>query len=329
MSYQRFQSRRRDFDITLTTNTYAGQLALPYMSAAISAGDTIANNWVRVLDGIQYKAVIPTLGFVDAGLLHAATCNYTDAATINSVDRTITLTDLQVNETLCRKTLFTSWHGATGSRHGSDMSSPAFKAFVLATVAAKAGEALESQIWQGATGAVTGFLGADGAVGADTDIAAGTAAGATTVAITAPTATTAIAEIAKVYNKAAESKPAVLAKPDVAIYVSPKNYALYLQNLATVGTSNGYNSQVTNQNFAAVTYLGVPVHRCPGMPDKCIVLSYADNMVVGTNNGTDQSEVSFIPAYQYDGSDNIKVVMRMAVGTQTATATDVIIGKTF
>ena len=298
------------------------------MSAAISAGDTIANNWVRVLDGIHYKAVLPTLQS-DNGMLQAAGCDFSDGESLSSIDRVVTLTDLMVNETLCRKTLYPTWHGASGGRQTTDSVTPEFRNFVIALTAAKAGELLEKQIWQGASGGMVGFLGADGAVGADTDIAAGTSAGATTTAINTVTASNAIAEIGKVYTAAATSRPAVLAKPDVSIYVSPKVYALYLQNLATAGTSNGYNNQVSNQDFASVTYLGVPVRRCPGMPDTCIVCSYADNLVVGTNSGTDDSQVSFIPAYQYDGSDNIKVVMRMAVGTQTATAADVVIGKTF
>ena len=51
--------------------------------------------------------------------------------------------------------------------------------------------------------------------------------------------------------------------------------------------------------------------------------------MVGTNLGTDLSSVSWIPAYEFDGSDNIKIVMRMAVGAAVGVVGDVFVGATF
>ena len=58
MSYNSL-TRRRSFDIDVANNTYAGKLALPFLTPALKANDTVANNYVRVLDGIHYKAVLP------------------------------------------------------------------------------------------------------------------------------------------------------------------------------------------------------------------------------------------------------------------------------
>lgn len=327
MSYRGI-SRRRNFDISgAGSTTYKGNLALPFMSAAISAGDTLANGWVRQMDGVHYKAVIPTLNS-DSGLIQAGGCAFADGASTTLGERVVTLNDLKVNEEICRGTVYPTWHGATGGRANTDSWSTEFANFLLALTAAKSAELVETLIWRGvATTFPLGFLSVDGsAPTASGEL--GAFVGAGEIAISTITGSNAIDQIGLVYNKAAESKPAILAKPDVTIYVSPKTYACYLQNLATAG-GQGFVNQVTNQAFDGVNYLGVPVRRCPGMFDDHILLSYADNLVVGTNNGTDQSRVEAIPAYQYDGSDNVKVVMRMEVGVQTVTPADGIVGATW
>ena len=85
----------------------------------------------------------------------------------------------------------------------------------------------------------------------------------------------------------------------------------------------------TDQAIVNATYLGIPINVCPGMPDDAIVLTYVSNMVYGTNLATDWTEARLIPTYQYDGSDNVRVVMNFAIGVQTAVAADGIVGATF
>jgi hypothetical protein len=65
------------------------------------------------------------------------------------------------------------------------------------------------------------------------------------------------------------------------------------------------------------------------MPDDCIVATYKDNLVFGTNLGTDLTEAQLIPTYQYDGSDNVRIVMNFGIGVQTAIGTDGVVGVTF
>lgn len=329
MSY-RGLTRRRDFNISAST-TYAGELALPFMSAAISAGDTLANGWVRQMDNVHYKAVIPTLNS-DTGILQAGSCTFNDGASTTLAERVVTLSELKVNEEICRGTVYPTWHGATGGRQTTDSWSTEFGNYLLALVAAKTAEMIELAIWRGISSTMNGFISVDGA--APTAAAElGSSVGATTVDIAGITAANAIAQFGLVYETAATSKPAILTKPDIAFFVSPKTFALYLQALATTGAADnvgqGYNNQVTNQDLGSVNYLGVPVRRCPGMIDNHIVLTYAENLVVGTNNGTDQSYAEAIPTYKTLGDDNVRVVMRMAIGTQTVTPADIIVGATW
>ena len=65
------------------------------------------------------------------------------------------------------------------------------------------------------------------------------------------------------------------------------------------------------------------------MPDDAIVMTYKDNLVFGTNLATDWTEARIIPTYQYDGSDNVRIVMNFAVGVQVAVKTDGVVGCDF
>ena len=108
-----------------------------------------------------------------------------------------------------------------------------------------------------------------------------------------------------------------------------------MQALATAGVSlaggsgQGYNNNVTLQSFDSLSYLGVPVRVCPGMPNDAILIAQQENLVLGTNLGTDLNSVQWIPVYQYDGSDNIKIIMRMAIGGVCPIPADCIVGATF
>ena len=55
------KSKKYDFDITVTDNTYAGELALPYVTAAVTGAETILNNRCRLIEGVVNKAVISNL----------------------------------------------------------------------------------------------------------------------------------------------------------------------------------------------------------------------------------------------------------------------------
>lgn len=64
------------------------------------------------------------------------------------------------------------------------------------------------------------------------------------------------------------------------------------------------------------------------MFDDVIVATYRENLVFGTNLATDWTEARVIPTYQYDGSDNVRIVMNFALGVQCAVATDGVYGST-
>ncbi|MFZ9048811.1 MAG: hypothetical protein ACO20Y_08515, partial [Poseidonia sp.] len=134
------KSQKYNFDITVTDNTYAGELALPYVTAAVTGAETIANNRARLIEGVVHKAVVSNLNITDP--IQAAACAGTDGANTSLTEQVLTLNDLMVKETVCRGTIFPTFIAAQGRMRRDGQIPPDFSEFLLATVAAKTAENL-------------------------------------------------------------------------------------------------------------------------------------------------------------------------------------------
>ena len=156
--------RRRQFangpSISPAT-TYAGEASDVYVAPALLGADTLANNWVTQLDGLQNKAVVSGASVADplqTGTAGAA-CDFQDGDNVTIDERVLTLSEVKVNEELCRARILPTWQGMTGARNSMDWSSDSFRNFVIATVAAKTAEGVENAIWKSKSGVMTsGFL---------------------------------------------------------------------------------------------------------------------------------------------------------------------------
>ena len=316
-------SKKRDFvtDIVINSDTYAGVHALPYVTAVVRTPDTIAKGYVRQIDGLTKSAVINNVA--SANPVQAAGCDFDDTTTVTTTEQVLTLTDLKVNEQICRGTVFPTWMGQGMNRNGDLPQS--FSDFILQVVAGKAAQQLEIGIWQGAAPFGTGFLSNDGAqdeTGADasamkdfTEVTFATALDSGDI----------LAGLNAVYASAAANLSQMLTKPGFGFYMNAQTYSFYCQALASATT---FQSLGAAGNFDALTYMGFPIYVCPGMFNDVIVATYPENLVFGTNNATDWTEVRLIPTYEFDGSDNIRVVMNFAVGVQVAVPSDGVYGST-
>jgi len=343
MSYSRSLTRqRREFanpDVSPTT-TYAGVHATPFVAPALKLAETLTKGFVRQIDGIQNKAVISNLSsdaIIQAG--GTANCGWDDGDNLTLGERVLTLVDLKVNEALCRGTLLPTWAGMTGARETMTAGSPEFVNFSMATVAGYTAQGVEVGIWQGSSIYSGGFLSNDGAFDnagyrASILAAGGTEASPNTNEMTvtpngflsANILSTSAGAFAEVYNKCLGSCPAILNRTDIAFYCSPATAGRYMQALAVSGTYQGVNLQGTNQAFDTLQYLGIPIHVCPGFYDEALVLTYEENLVVGSNLNTDYTTAQYIDAWQYDGSDNVKIAMRFGLGCQVGIPLDVVVG---
>lgn len=316
--------KKYDFDITVAANTYAGELALPYVTAALLGAETIAKGRCRLIEGVQFKAVINTLTTADT--IQAANCSFNDGADLTLNEQVIELSDLAVMEVICRGTLFPTWVAAQGSMNRDGDLPIEFTDFLMASVAERTGTNLESLIWGGKAPFGVGLLSNDGTIdeaGIDASAMADFIEADTGAA--AWTAANILANLSLIFD-AAQAVPGILQKPGCGFYVSYEAYAFFLQAIAAQSTNQGYN-----QDLGGATYLGYPVYPTAGIPNTVdvAVFTYPENVVVGTNNYTADTSAQLIPAYAYDGSDNVKVAMRFGVGVNVAVPGDGVVGFNF
>tara|TARA_R110002167_G_scaffold73033_2_gene204935 strand:- start:4240 stop:5277 length:1038 start_codon:yes stop_codon:yes gene_type:complete len=340
MSFQLEQTprglRRRNFvagnpEVSPAT-TYAGVSAAPFVAPALKLANTLQKGFVRQIDGIQNKAVISSLS--STGVIQAADCDWNDNQSLTLGERVLTLTDLAVMEALCRGTLLPTWAGMTGARETMTAGSPEFVNFTMATVAGYAAQGVEVGIWQGgmATGQ-KGFLSDDGVLdsaGYSASILGGATATneevVTASGFAAANILGASGAFSMVYVNAVTNCPAILNRTDVAFYCSPKTAGAYMQGLSLSGDSQGVNLQSTNQAFDTLQYLGIPIYVCPGMFDDALILTYVENLVVGSNLNTDYTTAQYIDDWMYSGSDLVKIAMRFGTGMQVGIPADVVVG---
>jgi hypothetical protein len=295
---------------TLTSPTYAGELALPFVSAALKSGTTLANGWIRTIDDVYYKAVINQIQ--GASLIANASCDFADAGSVTITENVLTTKELAVNIDLCKKTMRQSWLASdTGNSLNSNMPT-AFTDYVIGHIAGLVAQQVENDIWTGAdvtagqfegfTTATTGILITDATVN--------------DVVLTATfLSTNIIAEFMKILNVVSSQ---VLGKADFALYVSPKTLFLYNQALGTAGYANDYQANEKPSNI-----YGYSIYACPGFPNDQILGTYSSNLVFGSNIQTNLTEVRTIDMSPIDGSDNVRFIMRYAAGVQVGVGADV------
>ena len=328
-------SKKYDFDITVNpATTYAGSQALPYVTAAVKSNDTIAKGYVRQMDGLAgSKAVISSLVTTDPIVGATGACNFSDAGTTTLGERVLTLTDLKVNREVCRATVWPTWVGEN-MRRESDAGLPnSFSDFLLEVVANQASAQIENGIWVADTGNIfgTGFLSDDGAFD-QAGLSASATADFTQVTMNAGAATTNAnidTALSAVYDSVVANHPGLEFKQGFGFYMNNKMFSFYAQYLSSTGNNQGIMSLGLTLDPNGLSYLGHPIFRCPGMPDDAIVATYTDNLVVGSSLGTELVEAKIIPTYQYDGSDNVRVVMNFGLGVKTGIGTDGVVGCIF
>lgn len=300
------------------TSTYAGELALPYLSAALKSGKTLANNYISTKENIPYKAVLKNV--VNADLIQNGSCDWNTGGTTTLDERVLTVEEFMVNTELCKGKFRQDWEAlATGSMYDDKMP-PTFEEFLLQNIAGEVAQKIENTIWLGANGTAGEFEGLatdSGVIATDgNEILSGHAFA---------TGENIKDNLDAIFNDAGgilATTPAILDKEDFTIYVSPKVALLYQQYLASLGYLNEYYV-----NEKPLNYMGYQMVVCPGMSNHRIVAGQKSNLVFGTNLMTDMTSVRVIDRTPIDGSDNVRIAMRYSAGVQIGIANETYIVK--
>ena len=298
------------------TSTYAGELALPYLSAALKSGKTLANNWITIKENIPFKAVLKNVA--NANLIQNGSCDWNTAGTTTLDERVLTPEEFMINTELCKGKFRQDWEAmATGSMY-DDKIPPTFEQFLLSMIADEVAQQIENTIWGGnnaSAGEFEGLATNNGVIvsGGGNVVASGHAF---------TTGAEIIDNLDALFNDAGAilaTTPAIIDKEDFTIYVSPKVALLYQQKLASDGYLNEYYV-----NEKPLNYMGYQMVVCPGMLNDRIIAARKSNLYFGTNLMTDMTSVRVIDRTPIDGSDNVRIAMRYSAGVQAG-----IIGETY
>ena len=302
--------------------TYAGQFASKYISAALLSASTIENGGVTVLPNVKFKEVLQNLS--TSALMANATCDF-DAAgsTVTLSEKVLTTSDLQVNMQLCRSQFFNTWESIQmGASAHSDIPKT-FEDYLLGYVGSKIASEMETTLWAGAAGAAGGFT--DGGL---TVLAAAQAPGANQIAAAAVTAANVIDELGKVVD-AINAQTNIYGYEDTRIFVSRNVMAAYVRALGGFAATgaNGVDNRGTMwyADGGGVSFDGIKLFMAEGLPNNTMLAAQISNLYLGVSLLSDLSEAKVVPVHLYDGSDNVRVIYRMAAGAQIGVASDVIL----
>ena len=328
----------KSFDIN--SSSYAGELALPYIAPAILSANTVANNLITIHNNVKFKAVLKKLSNA-AEIVDTASCDFTATAADLDLDEIVlAVTELQVNQELCKKDFRSDWEALqTGASLLGDRVPPNFETFLLQFLAGKVQENIEKSIWGGnfsptdsvvnGTGAVTtsfdGLLHhiVDGASSLGNDDQVAGAISAANV-------------LARLDAVVSDAPSAVLNNGNSRIYMSRKSAFLLQRALGGVVdrvenvTSEGSASAATAPAQGGLLmagmpgqYMGFPIVVPMGCPDDVILFADPANLHFGNNLYTDQIEARVVDMALTDASDNVRVAMRFNGGTQVGHLGDI------
>jgi hypothetical protein len=294
--------------------TYAGQFAGKYISAALLSAPTIENGGVTVLPNVKYKEVLQNVA--TSALLADATCDFDTTQTVTLTEKILEVKDLMVNLQLCRSNFHNTWQSIEmGASSFSDIPA-SFEDYLLGYTAAKVAAAMETNIWAGVAGAGS-FNGFEALATAQVPAAQ--------IVATAPvTAALVIGQIGSVVDLIPTS---VYGTEDLKLYVSSnvaRAYVRALGGFAVAATSNaGTNNEGTQwYTNGQLSFDGIPMFVANGMSDDRILAAQTSNLYFGVSLLSDVQEARVIDVSQYDGSDNVRVIMRMSAGVQIGVGAD-------
>lgn len=301
--------------LTINSSTYAGELALPYINAAILSGDTLAKGYVTLKEGVKFKAVLKKLSNAASLVQAGSNCDFSQAGSLNLDESVLTVTDLKVNLELCKREFASDWEAAqTGRGFINDVVPSNFQDFLIGYAAAKVAETIELTIWQGDTaGTYSSFNGFEKALKAglsgSADQTWGTTLSASNI-IANLTALTAALPIALIGN------------PNAKIYMNRATAQFYRQAV----TALGYMYQWQAAADFNMQFDGYDIYVCPGLSTGTIVIAEPTNLFVGVDANSDFAEVKVVDMSLTDASDNVRMAMRFRVGVQVGILTDCVIG---
>ena len=301
---------------TSITTTYAGEFAGKYIGAALLSGVTLDKGMIEIKPNVKYKEVIKRVQSDD--IVKDASCDFSATSTLTLDEKILQPEEFQVNLQLCKKDFRSDWEAVQMGYSVYDNLPPSFSDFLIAHVAEKVSQRIETNIWAGTNATAGQFDGFTTLFAADATV--------NDVTGTTVTAANVIDELGKV----ADAIPSALyGKEDLAIYV-PQNVArAYVRALGGFGTSglgaNGVDNKGTMWYGQGDLYFdGIKINMVNGLASNKMVAAQKSNLFFGTGLMSDSNEVRVLDMGDLDGSQNVRVIMRFTAGIQYGFGSEIV-----
>lgn len=310
--------------LTISSSSYAGELALPYIHAALLTGDTIANRYVTVKENVKFKAVLKKLS--SANLVQAASCDFgTGSSALTLAEAVLQVTDLKTNIEVCKEQFAQDWEAMqTGRGFINDVIPANFADFLLTYLAGKISEQIEFNLWQGnfsgSIAGASGYTAFDGLMKKLQDVFTTSPSYNITSALTPAGAGGTTAIMTAIDATVAAIPAGIMGSPNTKCYMSRKTFQVYMQACMAAGT--GGPLQPADNGILKQVY-GYEIYVCPGFPNDCLLFAQPENLFVGTDLVSDLNEVKVVDMSLTDASDNVRMAMRYRFGTQVGFTGDV------
>ena len=278
---------------TVSPNTYAGLWSGKYVAAALLSGETLSKELITLHPNVAYKEVIRN--WQNSVSIDYATCDYTDNSSVTLGEYVLTTVEKQVNMTLCKNNLRTTWEAAQAGFSAFEKLPATFEEFLLAQVAAEVAQGVELGIWKTNTfytGGMVQYL-------IDNSSIVRPFSGATSSGNV----------VARLQEALDYSPAALYGKEGYQYYVGPVTMKAYQAALS----AGNYNFQFY-VGEKPMNFQGIPVTMCPGLNDSDCVLGLKSDLHFGTGLLSDYNEVKVIDMSDIDGSQNVRTIMRFTGG---------------
>lgn len=305
------------------TTTYAGQFAGKYISAALLSAPTIENGGVTVMPNIKFKSVIQRVE--TANVLEDASCDFQTNSTVDLTERILEVKDLQVNMQLCKSQFHNTWQGIEQGFSSFDVLPKSFADYLIAHVASQVASANEVSLWQGSSAVAGEFDGLFSTALVDVNLPP---AQLINNAVITP------ANVIAQMQLVDDAIPASLyGKSDLKIYVSQnvaKAYVSALGGFGALGANSQANAGVGAMGTqwytnGALSFNGTPIFMANGLPNNSMMATTTSNLFFGCSLLSDQSLVKVLDMSDIDGSQNCRVIMRMAAGATYGVIEDIVV----
>jgi len=303
---------------TSITTTYAGESAGKYISAALLAGNTIANGGLTIRPNVKFKEVVKRLEL--DGIVKDGTCDFADTSTLTLTERILQPEEFQVNLELCKKDFRSDWDAISMGYSAFDNLPSSFQDYLIGHVAAKVAQKQEINVWRGANATAGEYDGFSTLLAADADLPA-----SQEVAGTSVDASNVVDELGKVVD----AIPAALyGRDDLMIYVAQNVFRAYKRALGGFQSGGqgaaGFQDRGNNQNINIESFDGVKIFMANGLASDTMIATTKDNLHFGTGLTSDSQEVKILDMADLDGSQNVRIIMRFTAGVQYGIVEDIV-----